>query len=192
MVASFNTVIDTGGVDGTPGANTSIDALGPPNLRYKLADNATIDNANPLVIPPGANHSYWKSIYLKCTGAPAVQVDNVRIYADGTNPGVGVTLYVGDQMPIKNSGSSAGYKVAVGAGDSGTEMVTGYTGITSKTSLYTYNSGATKSVTISEAGSKITGPNQTTNYIVLQVEVANTAGPGVLTTKNYTWVYDEI
>ena len=47
MVAGFSVYLDTGGTDGTPGTSTDIDALGPPTLRFKQADNPTIDSVNP-------------------------------------------------------------------------------------------------------------------------------------------------
>jgi hypothetical protein len=43
MVATVSVYFDHGGVDGTPGSNTDVDALGPPSIRFKAADDATID-----------------------------------------------------------------------------------------------------------------------------------------------------
>lgn len=194
MVATFNTVMDFGGADGAPGTNQNVDGLGPPMLRFKTADNATIDNLNPVPIPgAGTKYSFWKSLYLKCTAPPSVQVDNVRLYTTNDLWGAFVELYIGNEMPTKNSGSSAGYKVAVGVvGDSGTELVAGYTGITGKTEFHTYTSGAPKSISISEAGAVINAANETTNYCALQMDVLAGATPGNLADETYEWKYDEI
>lgn len=194
MVATFNTMFDFGGVNGTPGTFQNVDGLGPPMLRFKTADDATIDNLNPIPIPAATQkRSFWKSIYLKCTGAPSVQVDNVRLYTTNDLWGAFVDLYVGNEMPTKNSSSSSGYKVATGAvGDDGTEMVAGYGGITGKTEFHTFVVGAPKSISISETGSKIDAINETTNYVVLQMDVLAGATPGNLADEAYEWKYDEV
>jgi len=194
MVATFNTMFDFGGIDGTPGTNQNVDGLGPPMLRFKTNDNATIDNLDPIPIDLAVTkRSFWKQIYLKCTGAPSVQVDNVRLYTTNDLWGAFVELYVGDETPTKNSGSSAGYEVADGViGDSGTEMVAGHGGITAKTEFHTYTSGAPKSISISEAGAVINAINETTNYVVFQMDVLVGATPGNLADETYEWKYDEV
>lgn len=194
MVATFNVLFDFGGTNGNPGTQQIVDALGPPMVRFKTNDNATIDSLDPCIIPSGADkYSYWKNIYLKCTAGPSVQVDNVKFYTDGTGYGAGITLYVGDEMPMKNSGSNAGYEVAAGTpGDTGTELVAGHGGITAKTNAFSYISGGGKTVSISEAGSIINAIGETTNYLVFQLTIDNTASPGDLVNETLTFQYDEI
>ena len=190
MAATFNVMVDFGGSDGSPGTSTNTDALGPPNLRFKRADNATIDTSNPCIVPTsGTSYSRWKSIYLKCTGAPSTQVDNVKIYTDGGGFGTGIAVKVGLQFPTKNSGSSSGYEVA---GTDDEELVAGHGGITTSASLFDYTSGSALSVSISESGSIINATNETTNYVLLQMETISTASPGNLTDETITWSYDEI
>jgi len=190
MVATFNVMLDTGGSDNSPGASTSIDALGPPNLRFKRADNATIDSNNPCIVPAaGTSYSRWKSLYLKCTGAPSVQVDNVKLYTDGGGFGTGITVKVGDQFPVHNSGATTGYDVA----DTDDQaMAGGHTDISTSTDVFTYTSGSPLSLTISESGNIINATNETTNYFVLQMETTSSASPGDLANETFTLQYDEI
>jgi len=192
MVADLSVYLDTGGVDTAPGTITDTDVVpgAPPNIRFKRADNPTIDAVNPCTIPPaGTSYSRWKCIYLRCDVAPSTQVDNIRIYTDGTGFGTGITVKVLDATPTKNSGSSAGYKVS----DTDDELMTdaGAFGGTS-TDFFTFVVGAPKSVTISEAGSIINAIGETCNYVVLQMEIINTASPGDLANETWTWRYDEI
>lgn len=195
MVATVSVYLDTTGSDNSPGTSTDIDALGPPALRFKTADNATIDTVNPVPIPAaGTNYSFIKSIYVKCDVAPDTQIDNFRLYSDGGGFGTGITTSVGDQFPVKNSGSSSGYAVATGTiGTTGTEMTVNNTDVTTKTDLFTFTSGSPMTgPSISEAGSIINLAGETTNYVILQVAVGTTATPGNKTDETLTFLYDEI
>jgi len=195
MVAAVSIYFSFGGVDGTPGTGQDVDALGPPNLRFKLADNATIDTAAKLVIPAaGTNYSLWKQIYLYCDNADGHTLDNLKFYSDGTNSfGTGVVLQVGLQFPLKDHSSSGGYELPTLTGDSGDEMVAGHTIITSKASVFNYSSAAPLAgPSISEAGNVINAAAETSNYLVLQMDVADTAGPGELPVdETLTIQYDE-
>jgi len=195
MVATMSVYLDTAGADNAPGTLTDIDALGPPALRFKTADNPTIDTVNPVPIPAaGTNRSYIKSIYVRCDVAPDTQIDNFRLYSDGGGFGTGITTYVGDQFPVKNSGSSSGYALATGTpGTTGTEMTVNNTDVTTKTDLFTFTSGSPMTgPSISEAGSIINLAAETTNYVILQVDVGTTATPGNKTDETLTFLYDEI
>ncbi len=191
MVAAFNTMLDTGGTDNSPGTSTNVDSLGPPCIRFKRADNPTIDSVAPCTIPAsGTSYSRWKQIYLKCvTTAPSVQVDNVRLYTDAGGFGTGIAVKIGDQYPVHNSAATTGYDVA----DTDDQaMATGHTDITTSSDFFGKTVGAPATITISEAGSVIDALNETTNYAVLQMEVISTATPGDLGNETITWKYDEI
>ena len=195
MVAAFSVYFDFGGTDTAPGTSTDVDALGPPAIRWKTNDNATIDSVDPVPVPAaGTNYSYWKHIYLKCDTAPDTQVDNIKFYTDGTGYGTGITLNVGLQFPTKNSGSSSGYEVASGtSGTSGDEIVAGHGGITTVASAFDYTSGSPLSgPTISEDSSIINAINETTNYLVFQAAVGTTATPGNKTNETLNFQFDEI
>jgi hypothetical protein len=196
MVATVSIYFSFGGVDGTPGTEQDVDALGPPRLRFKLADNATIDTLNKLVIPSaaGTNYSLWKQIYLYCDDPDTHTLDNLKFYSDGTNSfGTGVDLQVGLQFPLKDHSSSGGYEIPTLTGDSGDEMVAGHTIITSKASVFGYSSVAPLAgPSISEAGNVINAVGETSNYLVLQMDVTDAASPGELPVdETLTIQYDE-
>lgn len=195
MVADFDVFYDFAGTDATPGTQQDTDGLGPPNIRFKTADDATIDVINPVPIPTaGTNRSFWKQLYIKCNTAPDTQVDNIKFYTDGAGYGTGITLNVGDQFPVKNSGSDAGYEVATGTiGTSGDDVVTQHAGITSVSDAFSFTVGSPLSgPTISEAGSIINAINETSNYLILQADVISTATPGNKPDETLTIQYDEI
>ena len=189
MVAVFSVYLDTGGTDNSPGASTDIDALGPPTLRFKQADNPTIDSSDPMPITSSTTeYSRWKQIYLLCDTAPDTQVDNIRFFTDGGGFGTGITVNVGDQFPVHNAAATTGYDVS-----DANEIMTNHTDITSVTDAFTFNSGSPLSgPSISEAGSIINLAAETTNYLVLQMLVIDTASPGNLTDETFTFRYDEI
>jgi len=195
MVAAFSVYYDTAGSDTAPGAQTDVDALGPPTLRWKTNDNTTIDSVDPVPIPSaGTNYSYWKQIYLYCDTGPDTQVDNVKFYTDGTGFGTGITLNVGDEFPTHGSASNAGYEVATGTpGTTGDEVTANHAGVTGVTNAFTFTSGSPLSgPTISEDSSVINAAGESTNYLVLQLAVINTATPGNKSDETLTFQYDEI
>jgi len=197
MVATVAVFFDFAGTDATPGTQQDVSGLGPPNLRFKTNDNATIDSVDPIPIPTtGSNFSYWKQVYLEVTGGTFTQIDNVQFYTDGGGFGTGITTNVGNELPTKNSGSDAGYEVATGvAGTSGDDMLdtmVGHSGLTGETDAFTFTSGSTKAVSISEAGSIMNATGESTNYLVFQMDVINTASPGDLADETWTYQYDEI
>jgi hypothetical protein len=194
VTATLQEKLDTGGSDGNPANQDVIDALGPPRIKFKTADNKTIDNVNPIPKPAaGTNYSFWKSIYLRCSVAPSSQCDNFKYYTDGGGFGTGIALKIGTQHPVKTSISNAGYEVATGTiGETGNEMVAGHAGLSASSDLFGYTSAAPKSVTCGEAGNIINAIGETTNYILLQAEVINTASAGTPSNETFTWKWDEI
>lgn len=189
MVAIFTVNLDTGGVISNPALETNTDPLGPPNIRYKRTDDPNIDNNDPNIIPgAGTTRSRWKQSYLVCTQAPDTQVDNMRIFTDGLGFGAGITVEVGNETPIKNAASNAGYDPS----DVNDEPLTNHAGITGIADFFTFVIGSPKTVSISEAGNIIDAVGETTDYVVTQMVVANTATPGDLPDETITWEYDEI
>ena len=194
MAAVMDVYFDFGGSDTAPGTEQDTDALGPPRMRFKTADDATIDTNNPIPIPAaGTKYSYWKQMYLYCGTAPSTKVDNIKFYTDEGGFGTGITVKAGDEFPTKTAASDAGYEVATGTpGDTGDEMVAAHAGLTGSTDVFTFSSAAPLSVSIGEAGNIIDAIGETTNYVILQMEVISTASPGDLTDETMTWKYDEV
>ncbi len=194
MVAAFSVKLDTVGTDNSPGTSTDIDALGPPTLRFKTADNETIDAVNPVPIPAaGTNNSFRKSLFLFCDTAPDTQVDTIKMYSDGAGFGTGITCNIGDQFPVHNSGATTGYDLATGTIGTSGDLITEHTDITTVTDFFTFTSGSPMTgPSISEAGSLINATSETTNYVVMQVVVGTTATPGNKADETFTFQYDEI
>lgn len=191
MVATVAVFVETG-PNATP-VPTDTSALGPPNIRFKTADDSVIDANNPIPIPTsGTNRSFWKHIFLQATGGTFTQIDNVKFFTDGTGFPTGITTFVGDETPTKNSGATTGYDQATGTiGTNGDELTT-HANITAKTDAFSFTSGSPKTVSISEAGNIIDASGETTNYVVGQMDVADTASPGDLADETWTFQYDEI
>ena len=189
MVAAFSVYLDTGGTDNTPGASTDITGLGPAELRFKQADDPTIDASSPMPITAATTEfSRWKQIYLLCDTAPDTQVDNIRFFTDGGGFGTGISVNVADQFPLHAAADNSGYDVS----DANAVMTT-HTDITTTTDAFSFNTGSPLSgPSISEAGGIINFAGETTNYLVLQMEVIDTASPGNLTDETFTFRYDEI
>lgn len=141
-------------------------------VRFKNADDANVDNNNPLVISAGVtDYSYEKWLRLKigATG-PSVEITNLKFYTDGANglgTGVGlfakaVTSYATPAEPT----STAGY-----------------------TDAFSYTSGAALSLGA--------GPYSATNteigdHCVMIMTVDDTASQGQTPSETLTFSYDEI
>jgi len=163
MVATVQ-IIEKNGAGGTPTDKTS------GTVRFKNADDANVDNNNPMVIPPsGSDWSFEKWLRLNVTVAPAVQISNLKFYMDGANNfGTGVSLWAkavaAYATPAEGTGS-AGYADAFG-----------------------YTSGAPLSL----GAGPYTGTGEKGDHAVLLMEVASTATQGSLTAETATFSYDEI
>ena len=184
MVAVMDTRYDSLGVDNSPGQEETI-----TNLSFNAEDTNDQYLLSPFTIPAsGTIFSFWKQCYMRSTTAPDTQVDNVQIFSDGSlDWGAGVIVQIGDENPLHSSVDQSGYDLA-----DAQETMTNHTDITGVTSLFTFIVSATKSISISEAGSIINAVGETTNYIVLQLDVDSTASPGTKPIETITWQYDEI
>lgn len=141
-------------------------------IRFKNADNSTVDTNNPMVIPgAGVDYSYEKWLRLKIGGTgPSVQITNLKFYTDGSNGlGTGVLLYA--------------------------KAVTAYatpaeaTGTAGYTDAFTYTSGSALSLGA--------GPYSGTNteigdHCVMMMTVGTTATQGQTPSETLTFSYDEI
>ena len=145
-------------------------------IRFKDADNATVDGNNPIVVPgAGTAYSYTKKVRAKMTVAPNTNITNIRWYSDGGNGfGTGVGLVA------KNIGTTwgANYKTAQAGGSD----------------LFGYTSGASLNGSVTDPGPWVPASNG--NYIgdliELQMTVTSTASNGALSAEALTLAYDEI
>lgn len=159
------------------------------NTRANAEDaHTTAGTSNPIQIPAaGSNYSYWVTTRLSADSTPAGTINNIKWYTDGANGfGTGVTATVGS-VP-----SATGYTQATGTpGTTGTELlVANYPGFTPSPGddPFGFTSGSPKSVTGS-----ISNPSTGDfgDFIVYQIKVGTTAGPGATPQETFTWKYDE-
>ena len=82
-------IVEKNGVGGTVTDKTS------GSIRFKNADNSTVDFVNPLVKPgAGFDFSFEKWLRLNVTGGTYSQITNVGAFSDGANGmGTGVDLF---------------------------------------------------------------------------------------------------
>ena len=142
-------------------------------VRFKNADNATVDIVNPMVVPaaPGFDYSYEKYLRPNVAGT-YTEISNVRWYSDGGNGlGTGVEVYakaVGSYTQPAEASSISGY-----------------------TDLFSYTSGSPLDGDGINTG-PFTGSGDKADYIVLICRVAETASQGIPTAETLTLSWDEI
>lgn len=138
-------------------------------IRFKLADNATVDSNNPITIPASSSTWSWeKWIICNVTVAPSVQISNIRVYTGGANPWTGVNLWWKQVTAFATPAQ-------------GTSSV-GYLG------AFTFTSGAPKVL----GSATYTGTGQFGDHLVALMEVTSTAVNGQLAGTTLTLAYDEI
>lgn len=160
-------IIEKNGAGGTPTDKTS------GSIRFKNADNATVDLNNPMVKPPsGSDWSFEKWLRMYISGGTFSQITNVKSYSDGANGlGTGVNLWAkvvtAYATPAEGT-SSAGYA-----------------------DFFTYTSGAP--LTLGAGPYDSTGlPKEVANHCVMLAEVQSTASGGVTPNETFTLAWDEI
>lgn len=139
-------------------------------IRFKNADNATVDTSNPMVIPgAGSDYSYEKWLRLYVSGGTYTEITNIELYTDGANGmGTGVTPY---------AKTVASYATPAEA-----TATTGYT------ALHSYTSGSPLTV----GAGPYTSTGDKGNYVVMMLKVDSTAAAGATPTETVTWVWDEV
>lgn len=142
-------------------------------VRFKLADNATVDSNDPITIPSGnvARRSYTKQLRMFCATAPDTQIDNLQVYTDGGDFGTGITV---NGTPIAPSGFAA---------NATTWAVS--------TDFFGYTSGAPLDMDANDSAA-ITATGYGGDILKLQMLVASDASSGTLTAETVTFSYDEI
>lgn len=146
------------------------------SVRFKDADDATVDVNNPLQVPTGATiYSYTKKLRAYMEAPPDTNISNLRWYSDGGNgfgTGIGVTA--------KNIGVTFGtqFKTAQSGGSD----------------LFGYTSGSPLDGDGTDAGPFVPADDDSYigDIIELQMSVANTAANGALSAETLTLAYDEI
>jgi hypothetical protein len=138
-------------------------------VRFKNADNATVDTSDPMVIPgSGTDYSYEKWLRFYVSGGTYTEITNIELYTDGANGlGTGVTPY---------AKTAASYVTPAEA-----TSTSGYT------ALFSYTSGSPLTV----GAGPYTSTGDKGNYVVMMLAVADTAGAGTTASETITWAWDE-
>lgn len=160
-------IVEKNGAGGTQTDKTS------GTVRFKNADNSTVDTNNPMVVPAGGagnyDYSFEKWLRFNVSGGTYTQITNVKAYTDGANGfGTGVTFW---------------WKaVTAFATPAEASATTGYT------DAFTYTSGAPLTL----GAGPFTSTGEKGDHLVAMLRVEGTASQGVLTSETITFVYDEI
>ena len=157
-------IIEKNGAGGTPTDKTS------GQIRFKNADNATVDTANPMVKPgAGTDYSFEKWLRLNVTGGTYTEITNIKAYMDGANGlGTGVTLY---------AKAVASYATPAEA-----------TGTAGYTDAFTYTSGAPLSL----GAGPYTSTGEKGDHLVMMLAVGTSASGGITSSETLTFGWDEI
>jgi hypothetical protein len=147
---------------------TATDAAG--GVRFKNADNATVDLNNPLVKPTsGSDFSFEKWLRLEVTGGTYSQITNIKAYSDGTNSlGTGVLLWA--------------------------KAVTTYATPAEATATTGYNNffGYTSGSALSLGAGPYTSTGEKGDHLVMMCEVQSTASGGLAQGDSVYFSWDEV
>lgn len=159
-------------------------------VRFKNADDATVDLNNPLVVPSsGQEYSYEKWLRARITDmGDASQISNLRAYSDGSNGlGTGVKLWYAItgsyQEPVVPS-ESADPPQSPAAGSPAEDMA----------DFFGLTSGSPGDMDGINTGPWTAGSPEEDigDFLVLVMEVETTASNGVTSSETLTIAYDEI
>lgn len=168
------------------GAGTGAD-ITATTTRASTSDSATPGTANPIPIKlSGTSYSFWISTRLNAQTAPVGTIDALKWYSDGTNSmGTGYTMKVAKA----STGANAGYRQATGTvGTTGDILnTTNHTGLDATPADFFSETAAAPLVLTGST----TGTGDFGDFVVFQMEVADTAAPGTVTAETFTFQYDE-
>lgn len=139
-------------------------------VRFKNADNATVDTANPMVKPAsGTDYSFEKWLRFNVSAGTYTEITNIKAYTDGANGlGTGVGLF-------------AKAVTAYATPAEGT-ATTGYV------DAFTLTSAAPQAL----GAGPFTGLGEKGDHLVMLLTVDSTAAGGVTPSETLTFAWDEI
>lgn len=140
-------------------------------VRFKSADETTVDSTNRLQIPAaGEDYSYTKQLKAYISVAPDTDLTNLQAYSDGASGfGTGVSVEYDTQQTFQTQTD---------------EDLAG-------TDLFTKTSGAAIDMDQTNDTDGKTDTGYYGDILRLQMIVQNTASPGTLTAETLTFSYDE-
>jgi len=142
-------------------------------IRFKAADDQTVDTNDRLQIPAGAEiFSYTKHARFYFSAGPSVDIQNLRAYTDESS-GFGTGVSVDYDVPAGGLGTFPNINTDIAGTD-----------------LFLRGSGDPVDLDAINTGPH-TGTGYKGDHIRMQMGVANTASPGQLTAETLTFAYDE-
>lgn len=149
-------------------------------VRFKNADNATVDSNNRLIIPSsGQEYSYRKVLRLQVTVGPSVDIDNLRAYTDGSGFGGNAKIwyavtgtYTQPSVPSESNDPPE------------------FPGTTAMADLFGATSGTPIDMDATNTG-PFTGTGDIGDYLNMVMEVETGATQGTLSAETLTFAYDE-
>ena len=139
-------------------------------IRFKNADNSTVDTSNPMVKPgAGTDYSFEKWLRFNVSGGTYTEISNIKAYSDGANGlGTGIGLYAKAVTAYSTPAEAT--------------ATTGYT------SFFTYTSGSALTL----GAGPYTSTGEKGDHLVMIMTVDNTATGGMTPTEALTVGWDEI
>lgn len=147
-------------------------------VRFKMADDATVDSNDRLQVPAsGQNYSFRKVLQANISVAPDVDIQNLVAYTDGANGfGTGIKVWYA---------ATATYTEPTAP--STAEDPPQFPGATPMVDLF----GATEGSPISLGAGPFSSTGDIGDYLNLVMEVESTASQGALTAEQLTVSFDE-
>jgi hypothetical protein len=163
MAASVQ-IVEKNGAGGTATDKTS------GTIRFKNADDATVDTNDPMVVPPsGTDYSYEKWVAFKVASGTYTQITNIVAYSDGSNGmGTGVAVWA---KAVTTFATPAEATATAGYSD-----------------LFGYTSGSPLAL----GSGPYTSTGEKGDHLVMMMAVADTASGGVTSSETLTMAWDEI
>ena len=139
-------------------------------VRFKTADNSTVDLVAPIAKPAaGSNWSFQKWLRMNITGGTYTSISNVKAYTDGSSGlGAGINLW---------AKATAAYATPA--------LETASTGYAN---AFTYTSGAALTL----GAGPFSGTGEKADHLVLALEVTSAASGGLTVSETLTLAWDEI
>lgn len=169
-MAATVTILEFHGTTATPTTTNKTSST----VRFKNADNATIDLADPMVVPTaGTDYSFEKKLRMNAAGT-FTQISNLQAYSDGANG-------LGTGVDILKLNTNEGTFSTCAEGTT----TTGFTSIFSFPTATPIDMDAVNTGVVTATG-------QMGDFLVMIATVGTTASQGITPSETLTFSWDEI
>jgi hypothetical protein len=155
-------------IKGCTGADAATEAT-ITAIMFRANDSVAVTKANPITITTGVTtYSYEKWIRWYCSVAPDTQCTNFKFWGPNAIPDTGLMVYDGTNA-------------------------TGVTPVVTESAIATTRQDTThySLATALAIGGTLDAEAEETEFLVLQLRVADTATQGDMTQQTYNYSYDE-